>query len=121
MRYHATVLTSRRGVQPILPTPKTPHATSDNVRYVMLIIKTAGFFGGKFLLRKSDELAAMTPTWPDAAANFGRSSLPRRTFAARRTRRADVRSTAAFRPSINAQRVAVAAGCKVLSGRKDLL
>ena len=61
MRYHAAVLTSRRGVRPILPTPKTPYATSDNVRYVMLIIKKAGFSGGKIALPESDELVAMIP------------------------------------------------------------
>lgn len=47
MCYHATVLTRRRGVQPILPTPKAPYATSDNVRYVMLIIKKRVFQGVK--------------------------------------------------------------------------
>ena len=102
---------SRRGVQPILPTPKTAAATSDNVRYVMLIIKKTRFFGGKFTRWRPDALVAIFQRLSGAAADFGRSSLPRRTFAARRTIRADVRSTARCH---HLHRADLVAGCSRL-------
>jgi len=56
----------------------------------------------------------------DARWLQSRSSLPGWTFAARRTRRADVRSTPPCCSFINLKRSQVTASCKVLSGRKDL-